>query len=200
VRLILEGVRAIQSSNEVVARKIIESLVDEHRSAAIPLPVPTRLIAVRDRLFVQQWVFGTAGTHYEAKTERLAHGHVKVSLVRLAGKRRSPPINYVRAVATLLRDIIGPNIFDVRRQPFVTRDNTLSSDFASPALVEIAYWMLLNTAQDETGRVERCEDCESLFIATHGRQRFCPPCPGQRESSCALRHRQRRFSKKRGKR
>jgi hypothetical protein len=200
VQLLLEGLRALKSSNEVAAREIIESLTTEHPGALIPLPVPTRLIAVRDRLFVQQWVFGTPGTHYEAKTERLGRGHVKMSLVRLPVKRRPRPINYVRAVASVMRDIIGPNIFDVRRQPFVTRDNTLSSDFASPALVEIAYWMILNTAQNESGKVERCEECESVFIATHGRQRFCPPCPGQRESSCALRHRQRRFSKKRGKR
>jgi hypothetical protein len=89
------------------------------------------------------------------------------------------------------RTIINANIVEVRR----TLDDIDGKDrmaFTFSALVEVAYWHLANAV--DGGVVKRCdnEKCGAVFIQTDGRQRFCPPRFGQKESSCAIHQRVKR--------
>ncbi|HZL07028.1 MAG TPA: hypothetical protein VFE45_16670 [Coriobacteriia bacterium] len=41
------------------------------------------------------------------------------------------------------------------------------------------------------GPIRRCDECQTPFVVTDQRQRFCPPAPWEKKSRCAERHRKR---------
>jgi CGNR zinc finger len=90
------------------------------------------------------------------------------------------------------RNLINANIDGIYPQPAEDggKDRIV---FRFRALIEVAYWHLANAIV--TGHVKRCEspDCGALFVQTDPRERYCPPRFRQRESSCAVRARVRRF-------
>ena len=55
------------------------------------------------------------------------------------------------------------------------------------------YWFLTQNKS-----LNRCVECGSLFVPTRKNQKFCPPFPGQRQSSCANRYYVRRHREKTG--
>ena len=106
--------------------------------------------------------------------------------------RWSPDWSAIELARFLRRTIINANIIEVRR----TLDDIDGKDrtaFTFSALVEVAYWHLANAV--DGGVVKRCENekCGAVFIQTDGRQRFCPPRYGQKESACAIHQRVKRY-------
>ncbi len=66
--------------------------------------------------------------------------------------------------------------------------------FFSDSLISATYWHLANIISESATR--ECLDCGTLFFPNDRRQRFCPKADFERESRCALRHRQRRQRKR----
>lgn len=53
------------------------------------------------------------------------------------------------------------------------------------SLIEASYFYLLLAIFNEAD-MKQCEHCSQLFEVTHKRQRFCPPLPGRKRSSCEM--------------
>lgn len=88
-----------------------------------------------------------------------------------------------------LSHIINNNIKSIHRK-LVFENDVPQARFTFSALVEVAYWQLLDTYVG--GCLKRCEACGALFLQTDPRQQFCPK--GRRKVSlCASRERLRRF-------
>lgn len=99
-----------------------------------------------------------------------------------------------RDLARAAAEIISANISGISRRVWAG-ERGLKSAFTFRALVEVVYWHLLNAG--ERGALRVCVECLRPFIVTDARQRFCPPDEEGRESRCAVRHRQRRFQRRR---
>ncbi|RKD73657.1 hypothetical protein ATL39_1959 [Sinobaca qinghaiensis] len=54
-------------------------------------------------------------------------------------------------------------------------------------LFEIGYFFLIEAFNNRV-KLRRCESCNKIFEVTHQRQRFCPPMPGRKRSSCEMKH------------
>lgn len=89
------------------------------------------------------------------------------------------------------REIINSNLRGITRYVSLDDKGKDRSFFGYDAPVSVAYWHLANAI--DGGIVKRCEanGCGGLFIQTDPRQRYCPKRWRQRESSCAMRQRQR---------
>lgn len=103
-------------------------------------------------------------------------------------ERVNPRERARRVAATIL----NKNLEGVPRRfsPFPPTRAGSRSAFEIRTLVEAIYWRLAN--EWDAGRVRSCEACGEPFIASHGRQQYCPPPPGHAESPCAARLRKRR--------
>jgi hypothetical protein len=90
---------------------------------------------------------------------------------------------------TIRHTIIRRNTKDLIHRSRGAYGNTRSVlDYGS--LIEVVYWHLSKMDQK---LVRQCEKCSAWFTTQHGRQRFCPPRESQRESSCAVNHRQWKY-------
>jgi DNA-binding NarL/FixJ family response regulator len=60
------------------------------------------------------------------------------------------------------------------------------------SLISVAYFQLRKALLEEK-EFRQClrEDCKKLFILQHGHQKFCPPLPGNKKSTCENTHNQR---------
>jgi hypothetical protein len=101
-----------------------------------------------------------------------------------------------RAIARKLRaEIISTNLRLVQRYIDVDLEQKGDRSFYGGPLLGAVYWHLANVI--DKGTVRRCaaDGCGAYFITTDPRQRYCPPRDHQRESSCAIRQRQRQWQR-----
>ena len=95
------------------------------------------------------------------------------------------------AARRIITGIINPNIVGVYRQVAHDKDaGSLKVRRGWDCPLSVAYWHLGELVAG--GRVEECENCNSLFVQTRRFQRFCPAPPFTSESSCASAFRQRK--------
>jgi hypothetical protein len=89
------------------------------------------------------------------------------------------------------RQIINANLRGIYRYVSIDDSGKDRSFFGFSAPIEVVYWHLATVI--DGGMVKRCEaqGCGGIFVQTDPRQRFCPKRWRQRESSCAMRQRQR---------
>lgn len=90
----------------------------------------------------------------------------------------------------LLRACLAPNLGNVERvylpeagrkaMPKIGR-----TGFRFHALIQLIYWQLADWINGE--RLRECRECHMYFFAHDGRQQFCPPPQGIKESRCARR-------------
>ena len=102
------------------------------------------------------------------------------------------PLDAARDLRAL---IINANLRRVHRYVSVDEKGKPRSFFGYSAPVDVVYWHLANLI--DGGTVKRCEaeGCGGIFIQADPRQRYCPKRWRQRESSCAMRQRQRQGRK-----
>jgi hypothetical protein len=97
----------------------------------------------------------------------------------------------------MIRRSINPNLRGVHAQisSHVERypDRTIVVQ-GWDALISVVYRHIFETMA--SGEVEECRECQTPFIRTDGRQRFCPPVPPARESNCAMRFHKREQRKR----
>lgn len=96
------------------------------------------------------------------------------------------PVSAAKCAFSML---LTPNLADV---PLVIDPESGRPAFQFRALIQAVYWMLA----DRWGigrRPKRCKEDGALFFADDGRERFCPPPPGVKESRCGRRWRMRRL-------
>jgi hypothetical protein len=91
----------------------------------------------------------------------------------------------------LRAEIINRNVTRIYRYVSVDDKGRDRTFFQFRARVDVAYWHLANAL--DGGTLKRCsaDGCSGIFIQTDPRQRYCPKRWRQRESSCAMRQRQR---------
>ncbi len=89
------------------------------------------------------------------------------------------------------RQIINSNILGIHRYVGTDETGKERTFFKFVAPINVVYWHLANII--DGGIVKKCaaEGCGGMFIQTDPRQRYCPRRWRQRESSCAMRQRQR---------
>ncbi len=104
-------------------------------------------------------------------------------------------------VWNIIRSIINPNLRGVH--PEISTFAGRSPDVPVvaqgwDAIMSVIYRHLFEViaSDQERGEVEECRECTTPFIRTDGRQRFCPPPPGSRESLCAMRFHKREQRKR----
>lgn len=94
-------------------------------------------------------------------------------------------------------EILSHNLQGVVRQP-MRNGYKVKSGFCFEALIDAVYWQIQNGI--DGGSLKLCDECKKPFIATHGRQKFCPPRyiykGHEQESTCAIAHRQRKYRNK----
>jgi hypothetical protein len=79
---------------------------------------------------------------------------------------------------------------------YIESTQVLNGDYAPaiifPSLIDVAYYQL-SKALLEQKEFRRClrHDCNKLFIAQHGHQKFCAPLPGKKRSKCENTYNQR---------
>lgn len=59
-----------------------------------------------------------------------------------------------------------------------------------PTLLDVAYYQLIN-ALFERKSFTKCKNCDSIFLAKHGHQKFCAPLPNRKRSTCENTYNQR---------
>jgi hypothetical protein len=113
-------------------------------------------------------------------------GHTEV--MRLTSKQQDSVYDVAQ---TIRHEIIRRNTKDLFYRSRGAYGNTRSVlDYGS--LIEVVYWHL---SKMDHKLVRQCEYeyCSAWFTTQHERQRFCPPRESQRESSCAVNHRQWKY-------
>jgi hypothetical protein len=79
---------------------------------------------------------------------------------------------------------------------YIESTQVINGDYAPaiifPSLIDVAYYQL-SKALLEQKEFRRClrHDCNKLFIAQHGHQKFCAPLPGKKRSKCENTYNQR---------
>jgi hypothetical protein len=92
---------------------------------------------------------------------------------------------------SLLAALIAPNLAGVPRVTVVDGNPPRFHDvFQFIALIQVIYWQIADRIGSK--RLQRCDWCRAWFLATDGRQRFCLPPPGVRESRCGRQSRKGR--------
>jgi len=106
----------------------------------------------------------------------------------------------LNAAKLSIESIINMNIENIKRKgsytpkpPFPMEfGDTFKSNYSYKSLIEIVYWQLADIA--EGGSLKRCEYCNTPFLNTDERQRFCPHDPTfEKESRCATAYRQKMY-------
>ena len=95
------------------------------------------------------------------------------------------PGSPLETLASIVATVLEWNLYDLAPAVRVGTAGEVEWKPWSPALITTVYRMLA------TYPVARCQECGLPFVVTDPRQRFCPPRMGERESRCAMRHRQR---------
>jgi len=89
-------------------------------------------------------------------------------------------------------EMVNANIANIR-QELVPRYQDLVWVRIFHALIEVIWSMVGDIAvkaqQEGGGYLRRCEWCQTPFLATHKRQRFCPPPEGSQQSLCGEKYR-----------
>lgn len=67
----------------------------------------------------------------------------------------------------------------------VDKSNSFTPQAVFNDMFEFAYFFL-TMAVYRGAEMRECENCGNLFEVTHQRQRFCPPLPGRKRSSCEM--------------
>lgn len=98
-------------------------------------------------------------------------------------------------VAKVAHELLQKNLRGIIRQPrFNPKTYQLESRFCCLSMIQAAYWHLINMA--EGGNLLLCAACQTPFLQTDKRQRFCPPRYMEKESRCAGRARQQKLRAK----
>ena len=108
-------------------------------------------------------------------------------------------------VTGILDQVLNENLADAVVDTAVFGNAGVRLERRAVTNLGAAYWRIAQAIEgpyDEN--VGRCaaEDCGRIFVREDGRQRYCPPAQQlqEKESSCAMRERQRRHRSKRGRR
>jgi hypothetical protein len=92
----------------------------------------------------------------------------------------------------IIRRIINPNLRGVHAEISLYFDGIRDEPIVGlgwDALISVIYRHVFEIMS--SGQIEECRECQTPFIRTDGRQRFCPPPPSARESQCAMRFHKR---------
>jgi hypothetical protein len=98
----------------------------------------------------------------------------------------APGSSLTKKTHALLQACLAPNLGQVGR---VYDSESGRSVFQFQALIQLIYWQLADWINGE--RLRECRECHMYFFAHDGRQQFCPPPQGIKESRCARRFRMR---------
>jgi hypothetical protein len=93
----------------------------------------------------------------------------------------------VTCARRLIAGLLTPNLAGVQRIYDATDGRPR---FAFEQLIDVVYWTLADHLHTDRA-MRACDECGTTFFVTDGRQRFCPPDPGKRESRCAFRFHKR---------
>ena len=102
--------------------------------------------------------------------------------------------DFVQLASIIISDIINQNISNVTRVARLNETNSNDRNYTFASLFDVAYWQILDTI--EGGEIRKCDECDSPFIVTNKRQKFCPKLEFQSASNCALLFRQKRHLEK----
>jgi hypothetical protein len=113
------------------------------------------------------------------------------------------------AAVNTVRLILDHNLRGVRRGVHVEDHTNLKSwrgrndrcvlktVFRFQSLLDAIYWLLADAVVGEPGMIRKCLNCGRFFLASHGREKYCPQKEGlQGISPCANRYRVRRHREK----
>jgi|GEM_PF-4598689 len=106
------------------------------------------------------------------------------------------------AIPHVIAILVNANTKNIHQELMISSRGRIMSVQMYQALIEAIWSMVGNLAmkaQQEGERIyfNRCEWCNSVFIAKDKRQRFCPPIIGK-ESLCGLKFRQRKCQANKG--
>ena len=106
------------------------------------------------------------------------------------------PETYKGFAAQLVSHLVNVNTKGVNRKIGLNREGGFVSLISSRSLIETIWYHIGNTALNSKGKRKEkgtrlCEECETPFIVTDNRQRFCPGDEFSKGSLCGARYRVR---------